>query len=126
MARSASSRVSAIGFSQNTALPASAAATIRSVWARAVEAMATASTSSAAKSSAVSVVARAPSDDARRSAAPGAGSATTVSWASATRRASVSAWNVPMRPAPISPTRTGVEGAGSDMGRPPGEFRRMD
>ena len=44
IARSASSRVSAIGFSQNTCLPARAAATTRSVWVAAGELMATACT----------------------------------------------------------------------------------
>jgi hypothetical protein len=45
--RSASASVKAIGFSQNTGLPAAAVATTRSVWARAVEAITTASTSPA-------------------------------------------------------------------------------
>ena len=49
MARSASARVSAIGFSQKTLLPAAAAATTSSVWKRAGAAITTASTSGSAQ-----------------------------------------------------------------------------
>ena len=50
MARSASARVTAIGFSQNTCLPAAAAATTRSVWLRAGAVISTPSTSGRASS----------------------------------------------------------------------------
>ena len=58
IARSASSRVSAIGFSQNTCLPACAAATTRSVWVAAGELMATAWTVGSSISSNGSAYAR--------------------------------------------------------------------
>jgi hypothetical protein len=100
MARSASARVRAIGFSQNTALPARAAASTRSAWKRAGAAITTASTAGSASSSAGSVVASGvPSEAASRSAAPGAGSATPASRAPGTRRARVSPWKAPISPA---------------------------
>ena len=85
IARSASAGVRAIGFSQNTAFPASAAATTRSAWAAAIDVIATASIAGSSSSSAVSVVAFTPYGVASRSAAPGAGSATAASSAPATR-----------------------------------------
>ena len=109
MARSASARVMAMGFSQNTALPARAAASTRSAWMRAGAAITTASTAGSASSSAGSVVTRgAPSEAARRWAAPGAGSATAASRAPGSRRARVSPWKAPIRPAPTRPTATGA------------------
>jgi hypothetical protein len=92
MARSASANVSAIGFSQKTALPAPAAVSIRSAWIDGGAAMTTASIDESSITSAGSGVAYAPpSDDATRSAVSSAGSATAASSASATRRARLSA-----------------------------------
>src|SRR5215207_3000267 len=108
MARSASARVRAMGFSQNTALPAPAAASTSSAWKRAGAAITTASSAGSASSSAGSVVARpAPSELASLAAAPGAGSATPASRAPGSRRARVSPWKAPIQPAPMSPTATG-------------------
>ena len=108
-ARSASARVRAMGFSQNTALPAPAAATTRSAWKRAGAAITTAWTEGSASSSAGSVVAcPQPSRAASRSAAPGAGSATPARRAPGTRQARLSPWKAPMAPAPTSPTPTVV------------------
>jgi hypothetical protein len=92
IARSASASENAIGFSQNTGLPAAAAATTSSVWLRAVDAITTASTSSASIIDGTSVWGRAPYVPASFSAAPGAGSATAASSACGIRSASDSAW----------------------------------
>ena len=60
-------------------------------------------------STAGSVVAEAaPSESASRSATPGTGAATATSRAPGSRQASVSPWNVPIQPAPMSPTATGL------------------
>ena len=97
-----------MGFSQNTALPAPAAASTRSAWKRAGAAISTAATAGSASNSAGSVVAfGAPSEPASRSAAPGAGSATPTSRAPGSRRARVSPWQAPIQPAPMSPTAPG-------------------
>ena len=85
-----SARLSAAGFSQNTALPAPAAATIRSAWNRAGAAITTASTAGSASACPGSVYAElAPNAAASFSAASGAGSATAVSRAPGSRCASV-------------------------------------
>ena len=90
IARSRSASDSPAGFSQNTALPAPAAATIRSVWNRAGAAITTASTAGSAKASAGSVYAEpAFNASASFSAAPGAGSATAANRAPGSRCASV-------------------------------------
>jgi hypothetical protein len=92
IARSRSISDSAAGFSQNTALPAPAAATIRSAWNRDGAAITTASTAGSANASAASVyAASAPSAPASFSAAPGAGSAIAVSRALGSRCPSVAA-----------------------------------
>ena len=86
MALSASSRVTAIGFSQNTPLPALAAATTSSAWVRAGEAITTASISGSFSRSCGSVYDFfAPSLAANFSAAPGTGSATAIRVAPGTR-----------------------------------------
>src|SRR4051794_28793030 len=90
IARSMSARLSAAGFSQNTALPAPAAATISSAWNRDGAAMTTASTAGSANACAASVYAEsAPSVPASFSAAPGIGSAIAVSRAAGSRCPSV-------------------------------------
>ena len=111
MARSASSSVRAIGFSQNTCLPDCAAAMTRSAWLAAGEQIATASMDrSAIRSSGSRYVRGAES----RSAAPGWGSATAVKRAFGRRRAKVSAWKAPIQPAPMSPKDNGVGMRDSD------------
>ena len=105
-AASASGSVSAIGFSQNTALPAAAQATTRAACVRAGVAITTAETRGSSTSSCGSVYASPDSCSVRRWAAPGAGSATATSAAPGTRECRVSAWKDPMRPAPMSPTPT--------------------
>src|SRR3954454_20872052 len=93
--------VRATGFSQNTGTPASTAATTSSGWASVAAAMTTPSipaASSFAGSSAVSAPRRSPT------ARVAAGTATvTTSDVTDGRVDSVSAWNAPIRPSPISP-----------------------
>ena len=119
IARSASGRVIDIGFSQKIALPAAAAATTSSQCAVEEAAITTASMSSASKRSSGASTPRAPSAEPSASATPGRGSATATSEAPGTRRAMISACDVPMRPAPMRPT--GMM-RGSAMSCPSGEW----
>src|SRR3954453_12755592 len=106
--------VLATGFSQNTGTPASTAATTSSGWASVAAAMTTPSipaASSFAGSSAVSTPRRSPT------ARVAAGTASvTTSDVTDGRVDSVSAWNAPIRPSPISPILMGtpIRSAGPD------------
>jgi hypothetical protein len=89
-------------------LPASAAATISSVWKRAGAAITTASTSGSVHTCAASAYERsAPSMVASAAAAPGAGSATATRRVPGSRRLIVSPWKDPIRPDPISAVPSG-------------------
>ena len=92
IARSASARVIAIGFSTKTALPAWAAATTRSAWAVLAQVMATASMRGSSMRAWLSVSHGTPSASPSRRAEASNGSATATSSASGRRRAKVVAW----------------------------------
>ena len=94
-----------IGFSQKMCLPASAACSICRAWRSVEEQMATASISGSSRirrGSSQALPAR--QRRAHASAAARSTSATARSSAPGTRKARFSAWILPMRPAPITPT----------------------
>ena len=89
------------GFSQNTALPAETACSIRSAWVSVGVQISTASMAASARI-ASALVALAPEAAASEVAASGIASVTATSWASP-RAATFSPWMRPMRPAPSNP-----------------------
>ena len=106
-ARSTAPSSSEIGFSQKIALPARAAASISDAWVSVLVQIATASTSAAASTSSAVAATGTSSAAPTCCALPAWTSWTAVTLAPSTWRASSSACIRPMRPTPITPTRTG-------------------
>jgi hypothetical protein len=102
-ARSTSTRPRLIGFSQKTALPARAAATVRSAWVSVLEQIATVSTSGELTSSSM-VITGAPVEVDTPSAAAGTASARPAT-TNPGDVARIAACSRPIRPHPTMPTR---------------------
>src|SRR3954453_12460822 len=105
IARSTSSRSSETGFSQKIALPAPAAATMRSAWVSVLVQIATASTAGDPSTSSTEAATGTPSAVPTLRAVSACASKSTATVAPGTRRASSSACMRPIRPKPMTPTR---------------------